>query len=150
MEQWYFTIEMVSFVNKTSIVDSNVKFIVATFHENTWKTIHLITIYSLPKMQVPNFISILKTILQKKSMDCPTIIIEDFNIDMATNTLQWMELQNLMYKYLFTTCFLLSPTIYNTRIGHIWTNALIQQCNFGWTEAYWTNYKPIHIAFNTT
>ncbi len=56
-------------------------------------------------MQVPYFISILKTILQKLSMDCPTIIIKDFNIDMVKNTLQSMELKNLMYKYCLQLVF---------------------------------------------
>jgi hypothetical protein len=46
--------------NTTSIAYSNVKFIVATFNENTQGAINLITIYA--KMQVPYFISILRTI----------------------------------------------------------------------------------------
>jgi hypothetical protein len=47
-------------------------------------------------------------------MDCPTIIIEDFNIDMVKNTLQSMELKNLMYKYclqLVFFCHLLFVTL---------------------------------------
>ncbi len=39
------------------------------------------------------------------------------------------------------------PLFYNTQIDHIWINALLQQCHFWSIEAYWTNHKPIRIAF---
>jgi hypothetical protein len=39
-------------------------------------------------------------------------------------------------------------TIYNTQIDRIWINApLPNNAIFNQIEAYWTNHKPIHIAF---
>jgi hypothetical protein len=34
-----------------------------------------------------------------------------------------------------------------TQIDYIWTNAPIQQCHYGTTQAYWTNHKLIYFAF---
>jgi hypothetical protein len=36
-------------------------------------------------MQISYFISILKTNLEKIPIDCPIIVIGDFNVDMLTN-----------------------------------------------------------------
>jgi hypothetical protein len=78
---------MVYLSNTISIKNSNVKFIVPTFNENTQKAIHVIAIYKPQKIQVSYFIYILEPILRKTLTNCPTIIIGDFNIDMLTNTL---------------------------------------------------------------
>ncbi len=51
--------EMVSSSNTISIKNSNVKFIVPTFNENTPKVLHVIAIYKPPKIQVSYFIYIL-------------------------------------------------------------------------------------------
>ncbi len=55
-------------------------------------------------------------------MDCPTTIIDNFNIDMLTNTLQSMELQNFTNKYcsqLVFICQLLFITLKLIRYGPI-------------------------------
>jgi hypothetical protein len=52
-----------------------------------------------------------------------------------------------MNKYNLKFTFIESTTINDTQIDHIWTNAPIQQCHFGTTQAYWTDHKPIYIAF---
>jgi hypothetical protein len=75
------------------------------------------------------------------------VIIGDFNIEMLTNTLQSMELKQIMNKYGLQLVSFEITTIYNTQIDHIWTNVLLQQCHFGSSTTYWTNHKPIHIAF---
>ncbi len=106
--------EMVSLSNTTSITNSNAKFIVATFNESMWKILHIITIYKPPKLQVPYFVFILKSIFQKVPMDCPTIIIRDFNINMLTNTLQSTKLQNFMDKYGLQLVFFETITTHNT------------------------------------
>ncbi len=85
-------------------------------------------------------------ILQKTPTDCLTTIIVHFKIDILTHTLQSMELQKTMDKYdLKLVSF--ETTIYNTEIDHIRINAPLQQWHFRSIEAYWTNHKPIHIAF---
>ncbi len=139
--------KMVSLSNTTSIKDSNIEFIITTFNENTWKAIYVIAIYKPPHKQVSYFISILKPILKKTLTNCPIVIIGDFNIEMLTNTLQWMELKKIMNKYGLQLVSFETTTIYNILIDHIWINVLLQQCHFGSTKAYWTDHKPIHIAF---
>jgi hypothetical protein len=42
------------------------------------------------------FISILENIVTKIPTNCPTIIIKDFNINMLTNTIESITLQNYM------------------------------------------------------
>ncbi len=66
-------------------------------------------------MQISYFISILETILAKIPIDCPTIMIRDFNVNMLTNMSQSMTLQNIMNGYGFKN-FLFSEatTTYNT------------------------------------
>jgi hypothetical protein len=41
---------------------------------------HIIAIYKPPKTQISYFTSILETILEKIQINCPPIIIGDFNI----------------------------------------------------------------------
>jgi len=84
--------KMISLSNTISIRHSNAKFIVTTFSKNKWKAIHVIAIYNPPEMQIPYFLSILKTIIQKLPMDCQPIIIGDFNKYILTNILQSTEL----------------------------------------------------------
>jgi hypothetical protein len=81
---------------------------------------------------------------------CSTIITRDFNIKFLTKTIQSLTLQTLINKYSFKLIFLENPTINGTQIDHIWTNASIQQCHFGSTQAYWTDHKPVHFAFKLT
>jgi len=42
------------------------------------------------------FISILETILAKIPIDCPIVVVGDFNVNMLTNTSQSMTLKNIM------------------------------------------------------
>jgi hypothetical protein len=59
-----------------------------------------------------------------------------------------MELQKTMNKYDLKLVSFETTTMYNTQIDHIRINAPLQQCHFQSIEAsYWTNHKPIHIAF---
>jgi hypothetical protein len=67
----------------------------------------------MPKIQAPYFVFIFKTIFQKVPMDCPTITIRDFNINMLTNTLQSTKLQNFMDKYGLQLVFFETTTIYS-------------------------------------
>ncbi len=61
-------------------------------------------------------------------MDCPTIIIGDFNVNMLLKTSKSTMLENFMNKYKFEIIIFECTTIYNTQLDDIWTNALIQQC----------------------
>jgi len=44
-------------------------------------------------MKISYLISILETILAKIPIDCPIVVIGDFNVNMLTNTSQLMTLQ---------------------------------------------------------
>jgi hypothetical protein len=76
-----------------------------TFNHNTWKVIHIVTIYKSPKMQTCYFISLFKTILKKIPIHCRTIVIGNFNVDTLINTSQSMISQNIMNEDGFRNSF---------------------------------------------
>jgi hypothetical protein len=84
-------------------INNNVdaKFIFASFNQNTWKVIHVIAILKPLKMQLFYFILILETILENIPIDCPTVVIGDFNVDMLTSISWSKKLQNIMNKCRF-------------------------------------------------
>jgi hypothetical protein len=83
------------------------------------------------------FISTLENIVTKKFTNCQTIIIGDFNINMLTNTIESITLQNYMKTHSFHITFIESTTLNNnTQIDHIWTNAPTQQTHNESTQAY--------------
>jgi hypothetical protein len=55
---------------------------------------------------------------------------------MLTNTIESITLENYMKTRGFHTTFIKNTTPNNTQINHIWTNAPIQQCHSGSTQAY--------------
>lgn len=86
--------EMVLLSNTISATNVDVKFIFATFNQNTWEVMHVITIYKPLKMHVSYLISILETILKNNSHWLSNVMIGDFNVNMLTSTSQPMTLQN--------------------------------------------------------
>jgi hypothetical protein len=79
------------------------------------------------------FISILKNIVTKIPTNYPTIRIKYFNINMLTNTIKSITLQNYMKIHGFHITFIESITPNNTQINHIQIIAPIQQCHNGST-----------------
>jgi hypothetical protein len=63
------------------------EFITALFNHNTREALYLITVYKPPKMQVIHFCCILETIIKQMPQNIPTIIIEDFNVDILTKNM---------------------------------------------------------------
>jgi hypothetical protein len=83
------------------------------------------------------FISTLENIVTNFFTNYPTIIIGDFNINMLTNTIKSITLQNYMKTHSFHITFIESTTLNNnTQIDHIWTNAPTQQTHNESTQAY--------------
>jgi hypothetical protein len=80
---------------------------------------HIIAIYKPPKTQISYFTSILETILEKKPINCPPIIIGDFNIHMLTKLSQATISQNFMNKCNFIVFMFKATTICNTQLVHI-------------------------------
>jgi hypothetical protein len=80
-------------------------------------------------------------------ISCPTIIIDDFNINMLDqNSTQPNELQSFMDQYSMELQLKKITTIYESPIDHIWTSAPTQQCMLQIVEVYWTDHKPIYFA----
>ncbi len=52
-----------------------------------------------------------------------------------------------MNKYNLKVTFIENATINDTQIFHTWTNALLQQCHFGTTQAHWIDHTPIYFVF---
>jgi hypothetical protein len=96
------------------------------------------------------FISILENIVTKVPTNYPIIIIRDFNINMLTNTIESITLQNYMNTHGFHITFIENTTPNNMQIDHIWTNAPTQQCGTRSAQAYWTYHNPIYFAFKLT
>ncbi len=76
-----------------SKTNSSVEFLIVFFNENTQQLLYIIVIYKPPQMNVNFFISILEKM--KILTKCPTMIIEDFNINMLTNTIESSTLKKL-------------------------------------------------------
>jgi hypothetical protein len=89
----------------------------------------MVTIYKPPKLQVATcFLHILEQITQQMPLNCPTIIIVGFNIDILIKTyLQSTRLQKLINKHNFKLTFSKSETLHDTQIDHVWMDAPTQQ-----------------------
>jgi hypothetical protein len=61
-------------------------------------------------------------------LNCPTIILRNFNANMLVKTSKSTMLKKFMNKYKCEIIIFECTTIYNTQLDHVWTNALIQQC----------------------
>jgi hypothetical protein len=57
---------------------------------------------------------------------CPTIIIGDFNVNMAIKTFESTIFSNLHESISFKTNIYEPETIYDTHLDHIWTHAPTQ------------------------
>jgi hypothetical protein len=113
------------------------EYIVATFNENTRKVIHVIAIYKPSTLSLSMFIIHLQKFLDLLPISCPTIIIDNFNINMFDQNLtQPNELQSFMDQYSTKFQFKEITTIYGSHIDHIWTDAPTQQCMSRVVEAY--------------
>jgi hypothetical protein len=80
------------------ITNCRAKFIVATFNENTHQAIHIIAIYKPPFLSLTTFLSTIEKLVSNSSTICPTIILDDFNVDIlqkqtskATHLFQFMN-----------------------------------------------------------
>jgi hypothetical protein len=78
--------KMVTLTLKTIFTNVGAKFITPLFNHNTREALYLIAIYKPPKMQINIFCCILETIIKQMLQNIPTIIIEDFNVDILTET----------------------------------------------------------------
>jgi len=76
------------------------KYIEATFNANTRKAIHIIVVYILSTLSLSMFIIHVQKFLDLMPISLPTIIIDDFNINMFDqNSTQPNELQSFTHQY---------------------------------------------------
>ncbi len=126
---------------------SSAEFLIVFLNEKTQQALYIITIYKPPQMNAIFFISVLENIITKIPTNYPTTIIEDFNINMLTNAIESITLQNYMNTHGFHITFIACTTRDNAQIDHIWTNAPTQQCHIESTQAYWKYHNPIYLKF---
>jgi hypothetical protein len=125
-----------------------VEYIITTFNANKRKASHITKIYKPLTLSLLVFIIHFQKFFDLMPISCPTIIIDDFNINMLyQNSTQPNEFQNIMDQYSMELQFLIITTIYRSHIAHIWTNAHTQQCVLRVVEAYWIDHNPIYLAF---
>jgi hypothetical protein len=77
------------------------------------KSINILTIYKPPRMWILSFLSILEKMLIDIPLNCATIIIGGFNVNIL-KTLKPTMLENFMNKYKFQLTFSRCITMYNT------------------------------------
>ncbi len=79
---------------------------------------------------------------------CPSMIIGVFNIDMLDQNLtQPNELNFFIDHYSMKFQLKKLEQFMVPHVDHIWINTHIQQCMSKVVKTYWTNHKPMYLAF---
>jgi hypothetical protein len=78
--------------------------------------------------------------------DYPTILIEDFNIDMLKKHINQQHFKILCTNTNWNSLFLKAQSLI-IHIDYSWFRVLTQQCHSGVTQAYWIDHKPIYFTF---
>ena len=90
-------------------------------------------------------------LIKEAPLECPIIILGDFNVDLSNGTTQDYEIKKLLdfiYKQNFKQHISVPTTQLNSLIDHIWSNIPGTETKYGVTNAYWPDYhKPIYCAF---
>ena len=90
-------------------------------------------------------------LIKEAPLECPIIILGDFNVDLSNGTTQDYEIKKLLdfiYKQNFKQHISVPTTQLNSLIDHIWSNIPGTETKYGVTDAYWPDYhKPIYCAF---
>jgi hypothetical protein len=109
---WYNDILQYKYVLITYIFFNKFKHWIShsLFNENKWQVLYIIVIYKPPQINALLFISILENIITKIPTRRPTIIIKDFNINMLTNIIESITLQNYMNTHGFHITFIQNTT----------------------------------------
>jgi hypothetical protein len=74
--------------SSNTITSDGVKYIVANFNINTWKTIHIICVYKVHSCSIFTFLNNLQTIIQQSPKHCPIITMGVFNVDILKDNNQ--------------------------------------------------------------
>ncbi len=131
-----------------TITSDGSKYIITTFIINTRKPIHIVCVYKAHSCSISTFLNSLQTIIQQYPKHCPIIIMGDFNVDILKDNNQTNIYIYFVNKFQLKSQFNENTTKARSQLDHIWANALGNECKFGVTKTYWSNFhKPTYIAF---
>jgi len=71
-----------------TIINDGLKYIVATFNINTWKSIHNVFMYRAHSCSIFTFLNNLQTIIQHSLKHCLIITMGDFDVDILKKNYQ--------------------------------------------------------------
>ena len=126
--------------------------IAASFNLGTHNAIYVITVYRAHSTNITLFVNHLHDLVHKAPLECPIIILGDFNVDISHDNTQHYENKKFfhsMNKLHHLKQQISTPTtINNSLIDHIWSDIPGIETTYGVTDAYWPDYhKPIYCAF---
>jgi exonuclease III len=132
-------------------VNNGSEFIATSFNLGTHNAIYVITVYRAHSTKITLFLENLDQLIIEVPIECPIVILGDFNIDVSKDTTQYYEMEkilNYMQKHKLKQQITTPTTKKNSLIDHIWSNIPRIDTQYGVTDAYWPDYhKPIYCAF---
>jgi exonuclease III len=132
-------------------VNNSSEFIAASFNLGTRNAIYVIIVYRAHSTKITLFLENLDQLIIEVPIECPIVILGDFNIDVSKDTTQYYEMEkilNYIKKHKLKQQITTPTTKKNSLIDHIWSNIPRIDTQYGVTDAYWPDYhKPIYCAF---
>ena len=112
----------------------------ASFNLGTRNAIYFITVYRAHSTNIILFVNHLQELVHKAPLECPIIILGDFNVDISHDNTQHYENKKFfhsMNKLHHLKQQISTPTtINNSLIDHIWSDILEIETTYGVTNAY--------------
>ena len=128
------------------------KLTAASFNLGTCNVIYIITVYRAHSTNITLFVDHYQELVHKAPLECPIIILGDFNVDISHDSTQHYENKKFLHsmnKLHHLKQQISTPTtIKNSLMDHIWSDIPGIETTYGVTDAYWRDYhKPIYCAF---
>jgi exonuclease III len=130
-------------------VNNGSEFIATSFNLSTRNAIYVITVYRAHSTKITLFLETLNQLIIEAPIECPIIILGDFNIDVSRDTIQYYEMEkilNYMQKHKLKQKTTTPTTIKNSLIDHIWSNIPGINTQYGVRDAYWPDYTNLYIV----
>jgi hypothetical protein len=77
-------------------VNNGSEFIVASFNLGTRNAIYVITVYRAHSTKITLFLENLDQLIIEAPIECPIVILGDFNIDVFRDTTQYYEMEKIL------------------------------------------------------
>jgi len=127
------------------------EFIATSFNLGTRNAIYVITLYRSHSTKITKFLEILENLINDAPIECPIIILGDFNVDLSNHSTQHYEIEKILDSMNKNNLKQKKINIYypkNSLIDHIWSNIAGTSTKYGVTDAYWPDHhKPIYCVF---